>query len=333
MARITVLGAGGWGTALAALAVSKRSPVTLWCRRAGLAREIARARRNEAYLPGVTLPEELVVTDNLSSAVAEANVVVWAVPSAGLRAVAHLVSGAGTLPATAVFVSAVKGIEAGTHLRMSQVLSEVFPRQAVTALSGPNHSEEVSRNVPAATVLAGAPDLAAELQQLLSTPHFRIYTSTDLPGVEVGGALKNVFALAAGMSDGLGFGDNSKAALTTRALAEMVRLGTVLGGRRDTFYGLSGAGDLMVTAFSRHSRNRRVGERLGRGERLEAIVAGMNMVAEGIPTTRAARELARARGVDAPLTEAVGAILFDNRNVMEVLQDLLERNLRAEDPA
>ncbi|MBV9492126.1 MAG: NAD(P)-dependent glycerol-3-phosphate dehydrogenase [Verrucomicrobia bacterium] len=331
MARITCAGAGGWGTALALLACRNGHRVTLWCRRPELAAELSRSRLNEAYLPGVRLPAALRITPDLAEAVTRAEVVVWAVPSAGLREVATAVRAQGSLPATAVFVSAVKGIEPRTELRMSEVLKAVFPDHPVTVLSGPNHAEEVAQNIPAATVLAGPAELSHQLQRTLAAGRFRVYTSADLAGVELGGALKNVFALAAGMSDGLGFGDNSKAALVTRALAEMVRLGTALGGRRETFYGLSGLGDLTVTAFSRHSRNRRVGERLAQGEALAAVTASMRMVAEGITTTRAALELARRHGVDAPITQGVHAVLYEAEAVDRALQRLLERSLRSEE--
>ncbi|MBW0001519.1 MAG: NAD(P)-dependent glycerol-3-phosphate dehydrogenase [Verrucomicrobia bacterium] len=331
MARITCLGAGGWGTALALLANQNGHEVTLWCRRPGFAGQLRRERVNEIYLPGVPLPSGLDMTSDLDSAVARAEVVIWAVPSSGLREVAAEIHTRRALPAAAVFVSTVKGIESGTDLRMSQVLGQIFPAHPATVLSGPNHAEEVARGVPSATVLAGPAGLARRLQQMLASDRFRIYTSSDLPGVELGGALKNIFALAAGMSDGLGFGDNSKAALVTRALAEMVRLGTVLGGRRETFYGLSGMGDLTVTAFSRHSRNRRVGERLAQGETLGAVTQSMRMVAEGVNTTRAALALAQRHRIDAPITQGVHSVLYEGERVGHALQRLLERGLRSEE--
>jgi glycerol-3-phosphate dehydrogenase (NAD(P)+) len=331
MARITCLGAGGWGTALALLAGQNGHEVTLWCRRPGLASELRQNRVNEVYLPGVSLPANLGITSDLTEAVARAEVVVWVVPSSGLREVAAEVHDRGALPPSVVFVSAVKGIESGTDLRMSQVLGQVFPAHPVTVLSGPNHAEEVARGVPTATVLAGPAALGKRLQQMFASDRFRVYTSSDLTGVELGGALKNIFALAAGMSDGLGFGDNSKAALVTRALAEMVRLGTVLGGRRETFYGLSGMGDLTVTAFSRHSRNRRVGERLAQGETLAAVTQSMRMVAEGVTTTRAVLALAQRHGIDAPITQGVHSVLYEGEHVSRALRKLLERSLRSEE--
>lgn len=331
MARITCLGAGGWGTALALLANQNGHEVILWCRRPGLVSQLRQQRVNEVYLPGVPLPSKLGLSSDLNAAVARAEVVIWAVPSSGLREVAAEIHAHRALPAAAVFVSTVKGIESGTDLRMSQVLGQVFPAYPVTVLSGPNHAEEVARGVPSATVLAGPAGLARPLQQMLASDRFRVYTSSDLSGVELGGALKNIFALAGGMSDGLGFGDNSKAALVTRALAEMVRLGTVLGGRRETFYGLSGMGDLTVTAFSRHSRNRRVGERLAQGETLAAVTRSMRMVAEGVNTTRAALALAQRHCIDAPITQGVYSVLYEGERVDRALQRLLERSLRSEE--
>jgi glycerol-3-phosphate dehydrogenase (NAD(P)+) len=214
---------------------------------------------------------------------------------------------------------------------MSEILREHFPRNPIGALSGPNHAEEIARRMPAAAVVA-FPDLsvAERMQPMFSTPYFRAYTTDDLAGVELGGALKNIYAIAAGVSDGLGFGDNSKAALLTRALVELVRLGVVLGGRRETFHGLSGVGDLMVTCFSRHSRNRGLGERLGRGETLEAITAGMTGIAEGLPTTRSAFECARRTDVSTPIIDQVHAMLFEGKPPRTVLVELMSRDPRPE---
>jgi glycerol-3-phosphate dehydrogenase (NAD(P)+) len=214
---------------------------------------------------------------------------------------------------------------------MSGVLKEYFPGRPIGALSGPNHAEEVARRMPAAAVVAFADLAVAErLQPMLSTPNFRAYTTDDVAGVELGGALKNIYAIAAGVSDGLGFGDNSKAALETRALVELVRLGVSLGGRRETFYGLSGMGDLMVTCFSRHSRNRGLGERLGRGERLEEIIAHMSGTAEGVPTTQSAFECARRANVSTPIIDQVHAMLFEGKPPKTVLLDLMSRDRRPE---
>jgi glycerol-3-phosphate dehydrogenase (NAD(P)+) len=231
----------------------------------------------------------------------------------------------------AVLLSCTKGVERGSGLRMSEIIAESFPRNPLAVLSGPSHAEEVARRMPTAVVL-GCVDagIAQRLQQAFSTPFFRAYTSEDVAGIEFGGALKNVFALAAGVSDGLGLGDNSKAALVTRALAELVRLGTALGGQRETFQGLSGIGDLMVTCFSRHSRNRAVGEHLGRGELLGAIIASMNMVAEGVPTTYSAFECARRLGIVTPIIDEMRALLDGVHSPQQTLANLLNRDLRQE---
>ena len=231
----------------------------------------------------------------------------------------------------AVLLSCTKGVERGSGLRMAQIVAEFFPQRTVAVLSGPSHAEEVARKMPTAVVL-GSPDaaVAQRLQHAFTTRFFRAYTNDDVAGIELGGALKNIFALAAGVSDGLGLGDNSKAALVTRSLAELIRLGTALGGRRETFQGLSGIGDLMVTCFSKHSRNRAVGERLGRGESLTEITASMRMVAEGVPTTYSATDCARERGIDTPIIDQMRALLDGAISPREVLANLLSRDPRAE---
>jgi glycerol-3-phosphate dehydrogenase (NAD(P)+) len=231
----------------------------------------------------------------------------------------------------AVLLSCIKGIEHGTGKRMSEILAEIFPQHIIAVLSGPNLAAEVSRGLPTATVLASTKrDCAAELQKYLGTPRFRIYTGEELAGIELGGALKNVFAIAAGAGDGIGLGDNSKAALVTRALAEMVRLGTKMGGELRTFYGLSGAGDLIATCFSQHSRNRRVGEQLGRGRTLNEITASMGTVAEGIPTARSAHECARKLGVETPIIDQVYSLLYEQKLPAQAMEELLSRDQKAE---
>jgi glycerol-3-phosphate dehydrogenase (NAD(P)+) len=226
----------------------------------------------------------------------------------------------------------VKGLEKGTGLRMSEILASIFPGRPIAVLSGPNHAAEVARSVPTASVI-GTPseEIGKHLQRIISTKTFRTYTSSDLVGIEVGGALKNIFAIAAGIGDGLGLGDNSKAALITRSLAELIRLGSALGGKRETFQGLSGVGDLVVTCFGRHSRNRRVGERLGRGETLGQIQHSMQMVAEGVPTTKSARECALKLEVKTPIIDEVYSILYENAPPSEAIERLLKRELRPEE--
>jgi glycerol-3-phosphate dehydrogenase (NAD(P)+) len=231
----------------------------------------------------------------------------------------------------AVLLSCTKGIEHGAGLRMSEILAKLLPKHKLAVLSGPNLAVEVVRNLPTATVIGCRdPECAATLQTFLGSARFRIYTNDDITSIELGGALKNIFAIAAGASDGLGLGDNTKAALVTRSLAEMIRLGTAMGGNFRTFYGLSGAGDLIATCFSRHSRNRRVGEQLGRGQTLQQITSGMQMVAEGIPTTKGAYECARRLNIDTPIVDQVYALLYEGKAPVQAMQELLERDQKAE---
>src|SRR5581483_1965705 len=309
MNKIAVIGAGGWGTALAILLAKRNREITLWGYEAGHVEKLRATRRNALYLPGVELPPNISPTNN-AGALADADLILFVPPSKAMRSVAKNFARE-KIASSAVLLSCTKGIEQGSGLRMSEVIEEFFPQNRVAVLSGPSHAEEVSRGMPTAVVLGCREEaIAQELQQVFSSGSFRAYTSDDVAGIELGGALKNVFAIAAGVSDGLGFGDNSKAALVTRSLAELMRLGVALGGRRETFQGLSGVGDLMVTCFSRHSRNRGVGERLGKGETLAQISASMAMVAEGVPTAKSALECARKHGVTAPIIEQVHAILL-----------------------
>jgi glycerol-3-phosphate dehydrogenase (NAD(P)+) len=324
-----IIGAGGWGTALSLLLHENRLPVTLWGHQASEIERCAREHENATYLPGVNLPQALTWTSDLE-AMAGCDLLLVVTPSKATREVAARLSTVSVRP-DAVLLSCTKGVERGSGLRMSQILAEFFPRHGIAALSGPSHAEEVARHSPTAVTIACADAPTVQrLQGAFTTSWFRCYTNNDLAGVELGGALKNIFALAAGMADGLGLGDNTKAALVTRALAEMVRLGTALGGRRETFMGLSGIGDLIVTCFSRHSRNRCVGERLGRGERLADIVASMQMVAEGVPTTYSAQECAQKLGIDTPLIDQVRAILDGATSPSEALGTLLNREPKAE---
>ena len=326
---VSILGAGGWGTALAALFADSGMTVHLWGYDAEQVEKLRATRVNDRYLPGVPLAEGILPTNDLHDCAA-ADVVLFVTPSKAIRAVAEQFSKC-PAPAGTPLISCTKGIEHATGMRMSEVLREYFPAHSIGTLSGPNHAEEVARRMPAAAVVAFADLAVAErLQPALSTPYFRTYTTDDVAGVELGGALKNIYAIAAGVSDGLGFGDNSKAALETRALVELVRLGVILGGRRETFYGLSGIGDLIVTCFSRHSRNRGLGERLGRGESLEEITAAMSGIAEGVPTTRSAFECARRAGVSTPIIDQVYAMLFEGKEPRTVLVELMSRDRRAE---
>jgi glycerol-3-phosphate dehydrogenase (NAD(P)+) len=275
------------------------------------------------------LPDSVKITHELRDC-ADADLVVLVTPSSFLRPIAMRLQEV-LSNHTAVFLSCIKGIDHGTGMRMSEVIDEIFPEHRVAVLSGPNLAAEVVRNLPTATVIAcHDPECAAELQSFLGSPRFRIYTNNDVTSVELGGALKNVFAIAAGASDGLGLGDNTKAALVTRSLAELIRLGTAMGGDFKTFYGLSGAGDLVATCFSKHSRNRRVGEYLGRGQTIEQITSAMQMVAEGIPTTKSAYECARKLNIDTPITNEVYTLLYEGKTPAQAMQDLLGRDQKAE---
>lgn len=327
--KISVIGAGGWGTALAQLLSAHGIPVTIWAHEVEQAEEINTARTNAKFLPGVMLAPGISATAEMSVA-AEGDLFVVVPPSQFLRGVAVSLAAAGVAPG-APLVCCTKGLEHHTGRLMTQVLAASFPANPVAALSGPNHAEEVARGTPAAAVVAAdSHELAVALQKFFCAGSFRAYSSDDVAGVELGGALKNIYAIAAGISDGLGLGDNAKAALVTRALAELVRLGTKLGGKRETFYGLSGLGDLIVTCFSAHSRNRRVGERLGKGESLADIQGSMVMVAEGVPTTRSAHEEARKLGLDTPLLDTVHAVLFGGLAPRAGLMQLLSRDPKPE---
>jgi glycerol-3-phosphate dehydrogenase (NAD(P)+) len=324
--KVTVLGAGAWGTALARLLQTGGNEVTLWGHAFEHLGDLRRTQRNERYLPGVLLPGEMILEPDLSLAAHGAEFVVVAVPSKSFRAVTQSLAGF-----AGIAVSVTKGIEHQTGLTMCGVLAETAPLARLAALSGPSLALEVARDIPTA-IVAGSADLATAgaVQKLFHRPAFRVYTSHDLMGVELGGALKNVIAIAAGICDGLGFGDNTKAALVTRALAEMRRLGVAAGAQADTFAGLSGLGDLMVTCFSKLSRNRGFGERLGRGEAIADIIKSLNTVAEGYPTARSASELARRLKVETPIVDEVYATLYLGKNPALALRDLTARESKPE---
>ena len=326
---IAVLGAGSWGTALAWLWGKNGRQISLWGHNIERVSRVQKTRENSDYLPGLKLPASVRVTSELRDC-ADADLIVFVTPSTALREIAiHLREVIGNVPA--VFLSCAKGIEHGTGMRMSQIVGEIFPEHKVAVLSGPNLAVEITHNLPAATVI-GCSDLdcVTTLQGNLGSPRFRVYTSREVASIEVGGALKNVFALAAGISDGLGLGDNSKAALVTRSLAELVRLGVAMGGTAHAFYGLSGAGDLIVTCYSERSRNHTVGKRLGRGESLAQIGASMKMVTEGIPTARSAYECARRLKIATPIIDQVYAVLYEQKEPTVALEELLNREQKAE---
>ncbi len=323
---VTVIGTGGWGTALAVLLDGNGHRVTLWGRLQEEVEPILVYRENKAFLPGVKISEAIIVTLDIKAALRGADLVVLAVPSHGMRPICRQVRE--HVPVSAALVHVAKGIENETGARMSEIIADELKTDRVVVLSGPSHAEEVGRGIPTAVVVAGSN--AALAQQTFMTERFRIYTHDDVAGVELGGALKNVIAIAAGVCDGIGFGDNTKAALCTRGLAEMARLGVALGARQETFFGLSGVGDLIVTAFSRHSRNRGFGERLGKGETAEQIAGSTQKVAEGVKTAKSAWQLAQRHGVDAPICREVHAILYEGKAPQQAVHDLMTREAKPE---
>jgi glycerol-3-phosphate dehydrogenase (NAD(P)+) len=324
--KITVLGAGAWGTALAKVLHENGNAVALWDIDAETIEEL-RHGRSERYLPGVKLPLDWTVEADFPKAVGGAECVVLAVPSQVFRKVAAELKGH-----SAILVSVTKGIEFETGDTMSRILREHAPATRVAALSGPSFAREVALGIPTTVVCACESDGTAHtVQGLFHRPEFRIYRSTDVLGVEYGGALKNIIAIAAGVSDGLGYGDNTKAGLVTRALAEMRRLGVACGAQAETFAGLSGLGDLMLTCFSRQSRNRDLGERLGRGELMAAIQASHPKLAEGYPTARSAHRLARDKNVPTPIIDEVYRLLYEGKEPKKAVRDLITRAFKAED--
>jgi glycerol-3-phosphate dehydrogenase (NAD(P)+) len=328
--RVTVVGGGSWGTALAIHLARIGHEVRLWARDAALAREMAERRVNGRYLAGACFPERLTPLSTLGAAVQPAGIVVFAVPSRGLRAVAR--EAAASLPRGAVLVSASKGLETGTLRRMSQVIEEETQRSwPVVVLSGPSFAVEVARGLPTAVVAASKePDAVARVQEQFRGAAFRLYASDDVPGVEIGGAVKNVIAIAAGVVEGLGLGHNAMAALITRGLAETSRLAFAEGGRRETLAGLSGLGDLVLTTTGDLSRNRQVGIQLGRGRALADILGGMRMVAEGVPTTGAALQLGARHGIELPITAQMADVLEGRRTPLAGVEALMGRRQRQE---
>lgn len=328
MSRVTVLGAGGWGIGLAMVATRMEHTVTLWSFDEEELEELRRHNQNRLRLPGVFLPRGITLTGDMATA-ADADMIIMAVPSFAIRSTAQAL--AAHLRPNTIVVNAGKGLEDGTMMRFSQVLKEELPTARVAVLSGPSHAEEVSRRMPT-TITASAEDMtvAAEVQAALSHPRFRIYLNSDLVGVELGGALKNVIALCAGIVDGIGMGDNTKAALMTRGLAEIARLGIAMGAQERTFAGLSGMGDLMVTCGSMHSRNLRAGILIGRGTSVEDTIRQVGTV-EGYLAAKAAWDLARTNGVAMPITEQCYYVCYEGKDPRQAVFDLMERPVGAED--
>jgi len=325
---VSVVGAGSWGTAVAAM-LAHRAPTTLWARSPELAAAINETHLNETYLPGLPLPAGLRATSDLAEIGSDVAIVLVAVPSHGFRAVLEQL--AGHVSRDVAVVSLTKGIESSTNSRMSQVIRAVLPSNPVGVLTGPNLAREIAEGQPAASVVAlEDPDLAVLAQEALHGSTYRVYTSTDVIGCEVAGAVKNVIAVAAGMSDGLGFGENTRATLITRGLAELGRVGTALGGQLLTFGGLAGVGDLVATCTSPKSRNRSVGFAIGQGQPLAEVLSGMHMVAEGVKTAGPLVQLAREVGIEMPIVEQVAAIVEGTTRPMDALVALMARRARAE---
>jgi glycerol-3-phosphate dehydrogenase (NAD(P)+) len=326
--RVAVIGAGSWGTTVAALA-AVNTPTVLWARREGLARQINDAHVNGDYLAQFALPEQLSATSSLEEAVSGADVLVMAVPSHGYRDVAA--EAAPFVRPWVPVVSLTKGLERGTRKRMSEVTRDEMPGHPVAVLTGPNLAKEILGGQPAASVVAiDEDDIATELQRIFSRPSLRVYTNPDVVGCEVGGVVKNVIAIASGMAEGMGFGDNTRATLITRGLAEMTRLGIAMGGLAATFAGLAGMGDLIATCSSTQSRNNMVGLQLGQGKHIDEVIASMTMVAEGVKSSPSVLDLARRYGVDMPITEQVVAVCHQGRSAAEALGALMQRTRKSE---
>ncbi len=330
--KISVLGAGGWGTTLGILLHYNGHQVTVWEYQKNYAKELSKKRVNSVYLPGVNIPEEIIITHDLKESVNQKNLIVLAVPSQFLRSVVEQISYSDIK--NTILVSVAKGIENKHLMTMSQMLKDVHPHlsdEQIGVLSGPSHAEEVSRRIPTAVVAASTEhETSKSIQAAFMNSYFRVYSSTDILGVELGGAFKNVIAIGAGIIDGAGFGDNTKAAIMTRGVAEISRLGLAMGARPETFAGLSGMGDLIVTCISKHSRNRYVGEQIGKGKTLKEVLKGMEMVAEGVETSRSASKLAEKNNVETPITTEVYKILFEDKDPVKATTDLMTRDMKTE---
>lgn len=329
MAKVGMIGAGSWGTALALVLADNGHEVTLWSHEAEHIAAMQADGENKLFLPGVPLPDCLAYTSDLEQAVTGCDFVVFAVPSHAMQPVAGSLRG--LIDEQAILVSVAKGFSLDSHQRMSEVLAAAFPANRVAVLSGPSHAEEVSRRIPTAIVAASVCEEAMlAVQELFSNDYMRVYTNSDVLGVELGGSLKNVIALASGICYGLGCGDNTEAAILTRGLKEIVRLGRAMGAQEQTFYGLSGMGDLVVTCGSMHSRNRRAGMMLGEGKKLDEVLDSMGMVVEGVNASRIAYTLAQDYNVDMPITETIYSILYGDVSVAELAVGLMRRDKKQE---
>ncbi len=330
--KIAVLGAGSWATAIAVTLARRHKTIYMWARRKDQVQEINEYKKNSRYLPGVSLPEQIIASESMEEAISGAKAVVFGVPSHSFRTV--LQKAKKILEPQAIIINVAKGLEENTQLRLSEVFKEEMGKEGVSryvVLSGPSHAEEVARNIPTALVVASSDiESAQKAQQIFMDEHLRVYTNPDVIGVEVGGALKNIIALGTGIADGLGYGDNTSAALVTRGLAEITRLGINLGANPLTFIGLAGVGDLMVTCSSNHSRNRRAGTAIGKGYTLQEALDKVDMVVEGVRTTKAALKLAQRLNVEMPITEQMYNVLFKNLSPRAAVSNLMSRGKRHE---
>lgn len=325
MEKMCVLGAGSWGSALALSLAKKGYEVSLWTLNEEQADKINKTKENIDYLPGILFPNNITVTTRLEEALENSKIVVLAVPSQAIRSVCQNIKP--YVKENQILVDVAKGLEKGTGLRLSEVCKEEIPNNPYVALSGPSHAEEVSRDIPTTVVVASENlEIAQTVQDIFMSPKLRVYTNPDIVGVELGGALKNIIAFGAGICDGLGFGDNAKAALMTRGISEISRLGVAMGANTSTFAGLSGIGDLIVTCTSMHSRNRRAGILIGQGKSLDETLTEVKMVVEGITATEVAYKVAKELGVDMPITNAIYSVLYEGMNPNEVVIDLMMRN-------
>ena len=329
MAKVSVLGAGSWGTALAVMLYGNHHQVTLWSALSDEVAQLRRDREQKGKLPGVHIPEDIDITDCLEEAVKDREMLVLAVPSVFVRGTARQLSG--LVPEGQLIVCVAKGVEEDTLMTMTDIIEQELPMVDAAVLSGPSHAEEAGKGIPT-TCVAGAHtrQTAEHIQNLFMSETFRVYTSPDMLGIELGAALKNVVALAAGIADGLGYGDNTKAALITRGMAEISRLGIAMGGKIETFYGLSGIGDLIVTCASVHSRNRRAGVLIGQGCTMQEAMDQVKMVVEGVYSAKAARELAEKYQVEMPIIEQVNRVLFENKAPGEAVRELMLRDKKIE---
>ncbi len=330
--KISVIGAGGWGTTLSVLLHYNGHEVILREYKKGYVKKLQKSRVNSTYLPGIKIPKEIHITHDLEEATTNQNLIVLAVPSQFLRSVVKDIKFFDIK--NSILVSVAKGIETSSLMTMSQMLKDVFSHideAQIGVLSGPSHAEEVSRRIPTAVVTASSSlDTTNTIQAAFITSYFRVYGSTDICGVELGGAFKNVIAIGAGIVEGAKFGDNTKAAIMTRGIAEIARMGITMGAKPETFSGLSGMGDLIVTCMSKYSRNRYVGEQIGSGKKLKAVLKSMEMVAEGVETSRSASQLAKKFEVETPITDEVYKILFEDKDPVKATTDLMNRDMKME---